>query len=193
MLDIIHDWAELLHHWEVCRLDGGVSQEDRRAAIRRFNTAESAKLFLLTTRAGGLGINLTSSDTVILFDSDWNPQMDLQAQDRAHRIGQTKPVIIYRFATANTVEQTLLDKADGKRRLEKLIIQKGKFKTFSKETSKDETEALDTLLLKEDFEKVTVAEEGAQIVSDAELDALLDRSPEAFAKNAVESKALRVV
>jgi len=119
--------------------------------------------------------------------------MDLQAQDRAHRIGQTKPVIIYRFATANTVEQTLLDKADGKRRLEKLIIQKGKFKTFSKETSKDETEALDTLLLKEDFEKVTVAEEGAQIVSDAELDALLDRSPEAFAKNAVESKALRVV
>lgn len=119
--------------------------------------------------------------------------MDLQAQDRAHRIGQTKPVVIYRFATANTVEQTLLDKADGKRRLEKLIIQKGKFKSFSKDASKDDAEALDSLILKEDFEKVTVVEEGDQILSDAELEALLDRSPEAFAKDAVESKALKVV
>jgi len=66
-LDIIHDWAELLHHWEVCRLDGGVSQEDRRAAIRRFNTAESAKLFLLTTRAGGLGINVCISSYLMWF------------------------------------------------------------------------------------------------------------------------------
>jgi ATP-dependent DNA helicase len=184
MLDIIQDWAEHLHGWEVCRLDGGVSQDVRREEIDRFKKKKSAKLFLLTTRAGGLGINLTASDTVILFDSDWNPQMDLQAQDRAHRIGQTKPVVIYRFATANTVEQTLLDKADGKRRLEKLIIQKGKFKSLDSKGPAEEEE-LSAILLKEDLEKVTVAEKGTQVLTDGELEALLDRSPEAFERRSV--------
>ncbi|KAF8249851.1 hypothetical protein K440DRAFT_542631 [Wilcoxina mikolae CBS 423.85] len=185
MLDIIEDWAEYLHKWEVCRLDGGVSQDIRREQIRKFNNEDKARIFLLTTRAGGLGINLTSSDTVIIFDSDWNPQMDLQAQDRAHRIGQTKPVVIYRFATANTVEQTLLDKADGKRRLEKLIIQKGKFKSLKDGPDDSKDEELSSLLLKEDFEKVNVVEKGQQVLTDEELEALLDRSPEAFAKKSV--------
>jgi ATP-dependent DNA helicase len=203
MLDIIEDWAEHLHKWEVCRLDGGISQDIRREQIRKFNNEDKARIFLLTTRAGGLGINvrsrndfysglalnilfqLTSSDTVIIFDSDWNPQMDLQAQDRAHRIGQTKPVVIYRFATANTVEQTLLDKADGKRRLEKLIIQKGKFKSLKDGPEDSKDEELSSLLLKEDFEKVNVVEKGQQLLTDEELEALLDRSPEAFAKKSV--------
>ena len=127
-------------------------------------------------------LQLTSSDTVIIFDSDWNPQMDLQAQDRAHRIGQTKPVVIYRFATANTVEQTLLDKANGKRRLERLIIQKGKFRSLAEE---DADEELGEVLLKEDFEKVQVLEEGRLVLSDEELEALLDRSAEAFARKGV--------
>ena len=83
------------------------------------------KIFLLSTRAGGLGINLTAADTVIIFDSDWNPQADIQAQDRVHRIGQTKPVIVYRFVTMGTVEQHILDKASGKRKLERLVIHKG--------------------------------------------------------------------
>jgi ATP-dependent DNA helicase len=195
MLDIIQEWAETLHGWETCRFDGGVSQEIRREEIKRFNTDKNVKLFLLTTRAGGLGINLTASDTVIIFDSDWNPQMDLQAQDRAHRLGQTKPVVIYRFATANTVEQTLLEKADGKRRLEKLIIQKGKFKSLTEEAPEEE---LSSLLLKEDFEKVNVVEKGAQVLSDQELEALLDRSLEAFERKSVGEKgegkaAVRVV
>ncbi|KAA8904172.1 putative SNF2 family helicase/ATPase PasG [Sphaerosporella brunnea] len=199
MLDIIQDWAEYLHGWKTCRLDGGVSQNVRREEIQKFNTNKNAKIFLLTTRAGGLGINLTASDTVILFDSDWNPQMDLQAQDRAHRIGQTKPVVIYRFATANTVEQTLLDKADGKRRLEKLIIQKGKFKSLASSVGGNEDEAeLSAILLKEDLEKVTVADKGQQVLTDDELEALLDRSPEAFERSSVgeagEGKAaVRVV
>jgi ATP-dependent DNA helicase len=90
MLDIIQDWATELHQWECCRIDGGVSQEDRREQIKSFNTNKNVKLFLLSTRAGGLGINLTAADTVIIYDSDWNPQQDLQAQDRAHRIGQTR-------------------------------------------------------------------------------------------------------
>jgi ATP-dependent DNA helicase len=92
MLDIIEDWAMQLHGWNCCRIDGGVSQEDRREQIKAFNTDKRFKLFLLSTRAGGLGINLTAADTVIIFDSDWNPQQDLQAQDRAHRIGQTKVI-----------------------------------------------------------------------------------------------------
>jgi len=90
MLDIIEDWATQLHKWQCCRIDGGVSQADRQQQIKAFNTEKEYKLFLLSTRAGGLGINLTSADTVVIFDSDWNPQQDLQAQDRAHRIGQTK-------------------------------------------------------------------------------------------------------
>lgn len=90
MLDIIEDWATQLHKWQCCRIDGGVSQADRQQQIKAFNTERDYKLFLLSTRAGGLGINLTSADTVVIFDSDWNPQQDLQAQDRAHRIGQTK-------------------------------------------------------------------------------------------------------
>ena len=90
MLDIIEDWATQLHGWNVCRIDGSVPQDERQEQIKMFNTDKDYKLFLLSTRAGGLGINLTGADTVIIFDSDWNPQQDLQAQDRAHRIGQTK-------------------------------------------------------------------------------------------------------
>jgi superfamily II DNA/RNA helicase len=90
MLDIIEDWATQLHDWQCCRIDGGVSQADRQQQIKLFNTEKEVRLFLLSTRAGGLGINLTAADTVVIFDSDWNPQQDLQAQDRAHRIGQTK-------------------------------------------------------------------------------------------------------
>ena len=75
-------------------------------------------------RAGGLGINLTAADTCIIYDSDWNPQQDLQAQDRCHRIGQTKPVMIYRLVTANTIDQKIVERAAAKRKLEKMIIHK---------------------------------------------------------------------
>ena len=72
----------------------------------------------------GLGINLTAADTVIIYDSDWNPQQDLQAQDRAHRIGQTKPVMVYRLVTANTIDEKIVERAAAKRKLEKMIIHK---------------------------------------------------------------------
>ncbi len=185
MLDIIEDWAVELRGWPVCRIDGGVSQPERQEQIRLFNQEDSEyKIFLLSTRAGGLGINLTASDTVILFDSDFNPQADLQAMDRAHRIGQTKPVLVLRFATDGTVEQNLLDKAEGKRRLEKLIIQNGKFRMKAKSTQHDQDEELSALLLKEDFEKVNVMEKGQQLLTDKELETLLDRSPEAYERAA---------
>ncbi|KAF8457597.1 SNF2 family N-terminal domain-containing protein [Kalaharituber pfeilii] len=189
-LDILSDYAEELRGWPVARIDGAVKFEDRREQIKRFNEDPEWKLFLLSTRAGGLGINLTSADTVILFDSDWNPQMDLQAMDRAHRIGQKRSVVVYRFATGGTVEEVLLEKADAKRRLEKLVIQKGKFRSVVDGVGKDagdEREGegegdkeLERILMKEEFEKVKVVGEGSVLLSDEELEVLLDRSPEAY-------------
>ena len=80
---------------------------------------------MLSTRAGGLGINLATADIVIIFDSDWNPQMDLQAMDRAHRIGQKKQVKVFRFIHENTMEEKLVERAEVKLRLDKLVIQQG--------------------------------------------------------------------
>jgi ATP-dependent DNA helicase len=182
-LDIIEEYATQLRSWECCRIDGAIAQSDRQAQIKAFNTKKSHKIFLLSTRAGGQGINLVAADTVILFDSDWNPQQDLQAQDRAHRIGQTKPVIIYRLATKGTVEQTLLEKADSKRRLERLVIQKGKFRSLldPSATSQDVDE-LRKVLGENDFERFDVGTDPASVLSDQELDILTDRSEEAYTR-----------
>lgn len=122
---------------------------ERRTEMARFQNGgddpDAPRLFILSTRAGGLGINLTAADTVIFYDQDWvctkaiqifnccpnsltilqNPQMDMQAQDRAHRIGQTKPVLIFRLVTAHTIENTIMQRANEKRRLEALVIAKG--------------------------------------------------------------------
>ena len=185
-LDILEEYAVTLRGWPTCRIDGSVSADDRAEAIQDFNTKKSHKLFLLSTRAGGLGINLTTADTVILFDSDWNPQQDLQAQDRAHRIGQTKPVIVYRLATKGTVEQTLLEKADGKRRLEKLVIQKDKFRSmWESKKSGNQYKELEDILGEDDFE-IHDAEEGGgeEVLSEADLKVLTDRSAKAYEKAA---------
>ncbi|KAI1373862.1 SNF2 family N-terminal domain-containing protein [Hypoxylon crocopeplum] len=180
-LDILHDYCADLRKWNVCRIDGGVAQEDRRQQIKEFNENPDFKIFLLSTRAGGQGINLASADTVILFDSDWNPQQDLQAQDRCHRIGQTRPVVVYRLATKGTVEEELLLSADAKRRLEKLVIKKGGFRTMGQKLDNNETldkEILQSLLLKDG--EVYQHSGGDRILSDEDIDVLCDRSDEAF-------------
>ncbi|KAI5285876.1 hypothetical protein KEM54_000227 [Ascosphaera aggregata] len=183
-LDILQDWATQLHSWKCCRVDGGVAQVERRELIKAFSTDPSYKIFLLSTRAGGQGINLTAADTVILYDSDWNPQQDLQAQDRAHRIGQTKPVIVYRLATKNTIEQTLLEKADSKRRLEKLVIQKGKFKgLLDSSTAPEGGDEFRQALGEEDgFEIIDVGNGTTSdaLLSDRDLETITDRSDEAY-------------
>ncbi|PWY77482.1 swi2/snf2-like protein [Aspergillus heteromorphus CBS 117.55] len=182
-LDILQDWATLLRSWNCCRIDGAVSQDDRRAQIKSFNTDPNYKLFLLSTRAGGQGINLTAADTVILFDSDWNPQQDLQAQDRAHRIGQTKPVIVYRLATKGTVEQTLLEKADSKRRLERLVIQKGKFRSLlHSDLSLSDVDDLKKALGQDEYESFETGADPSALLSKKDLDILTDRSEEAYAR-----------
>ncbi|TVY32832.1 Lymphoid-specific helicase [Lachnellula subtilissima] len=184
-LDLLEDYARDLRGYNVCRLDGSVAQDDRRKQIKEFNENPEFKLFLLSTRAGGQGINLATADTVILFDSDWNPQQDLQAQDRAHRIGQTKPVVIFRLATKGTVEETLLKSAEGKRRLEKAVIKKGGFKTMGQKMDNEGgmSEAdWKTLLLKDG--QVYKTSGGDEVLTDQDLDVLCDRSDEAYANAA---------
>ncbi|GKT45220.1 lymphoid-specific helicase [Colletotrichum spaethianum] len=183
-LDILQDYCEL-RKWNACRLDGSVSQESRRDQIKEFNENPAFKIFLLSTRAGGQGINLASADTVILFDSDWNPQQDLQAQDRCHRIGQNRPVIVYRLATKGTVEEELLLSADAKRRLEKLIIKKGSFKTMGQKVNLKEDldkETLKSLLLKDG--QIFKQSGEHEILSDKDLEVLCDRSDEAYSQAA---------
>ncbi|KZM23750.1 ATP binding [Ascochyta rabiei] len=184
-LDLIGQYLAL-RSWSHARIDGSVAQSDRQAQILAFNKSNSkdgTNIFILSTRAGGQGINLAAADTVILFDSDWNPQQDLQAMDRAHRIGQTRNVIVYRFATRNTVEQKLLESAEAKRRLEKLVIRKGGVRNNAgKGVEKEqEVEELQRLLRRSDGEKFDIAGEGeGRLFSEEELAILLDRSDEAY-------------
>ena len=125
MLDILSEYMDLRGH-SYQRLDGTIAAGPRRMAIDHFNAPESGDFcFLLSTRAGGLGINLMTADTVIIYDSDWNPQADLQAMARAHRIGQTKPVSVYRLLSKETIEEEILERARNKLMLEFLTIQRG--------------------------------------------------------------------
>ncbi|KAL1590576.1 hypothetical protein WHR41_00860 [Cladosporium halotolerans] len=139
VLDIMEDYS-VFRGYQYCRIDGSTAHEDRIAAIDEYNKEGSEKfLFLLTTRAGGLGINLTSADIVVLFDSDWNPQADLQAMDRAHRIGQKKQVQVFRLVTEQAIEEKVLERAAQKLRLDQLVIQQGRAQQQAKQTSsKDE-------------------------------------------------------
>ncbi|CAH1760888.1 9311_t:CDS:10 [Entrophospora sp. SA101] len=122
MLDILTDYLRL-RGYQHQRLDGSVPSEARKKAIENFNAPNSVDfVFLLSTRAGGLGINLNTADTVIIFDSDWNPQNDLQAMARAHRIGQKNHVNVYRFVTKDTIEESILERAKRKMVLEYCII-----------------------------------------------------------------------
>ncbi|XP_039591862.1 chromodomain-helicase-DNA-binding protein 6 [Polypterus senegalus] len=122
-LDILEDYL-IQRRYTYERIDGRVRGNLRQAAIDRFCKADSDRfVFLLCTRAGGLGINLTAADTCIIFDSDWNPQNDLQAQARCHRIGQSKAVKVYRLITRNSYEREMFDKASLKLGLDKAVLQ----------------------------------------------------------------------
>ncbi|KAJ3163274.1 hypothetical protein HDU88_006372 [Geranomyces variabilis] len=138
MLDILEDYC-VFRGYDYCRIDGQTAHEDRVNSIDEFNREGSKKfIFLLTTRAGGLGINLATADHVVMYDNDWNPQVDLQAEDRAHRIGQKKQVLVFRFITENAVEEKVIDKATQKLRLDQLVIQQGRAAQASKAANKDE-------------------------------------------------------
>ena len=122
MMDILEDYLWYRKH-RYLRLDGSASIADRRDMVNDFQAEGSEYfIFMLSTRAGGLGINLTAADTVIFYDSDWNPTMDAQAMDRAHRLGQKKEVTVYRLVTARTIEERILHRAKQKHSIQQMVI-----------------------------------------------------------------------
>ncbi|KAI0304101.1 SNF2 family N-terminal domain-containing protein [Russula brevipes] len=171
MLDILEDYC-LFRGYKYCRIDGSTAHEDRIAAIDEYNRPGSEKfIFLLTTRAGGLGINLTSADIVVLYDSDWNPQADLQAMDRAHRIGQTKQVYVFRFVTEESVEERMLERGAQKLRLDQLVIQQGR-QQLQKAANKEEL----LEMIHHGAEKIVNSSDAFQI--DDDIDAIILRGEE---------------
>eukprot|EP00192_Tetraselmis_astigmatica_P001503 CAMPEP_0117687286 /NCGR_PEP_ID=MMETSP0804-20121206/23042_1 /TAXON_ID=1074897 /ORGANISM="Tetraselmis astigmatica, Strain CCMP880" /LENGTH=1720 /DNA_ID=CAMNT_0005499315 /DNA_START=24 /DNA_END=5186 /DNA_ORIENTATION=- len=142
MLDILEDWLAGAGWGGYCRIDGSVSSAARQLRIDRFNKErDSYFCFLLSTRAGGLGINLATADTVIIFDSDWNPHNDLQAQARAHRLGQQKAVMIYRLVTRATIEERMMQQSKKKLMLEHVVVHK-----MSKDTAEYKQNELSDIL-----------------------------------------------
>lgn len=170
VLDILEDYLNYREYY-YCRIDGSTDMTSRDEQIEDFMSPDSEKfVFLLSTRAGGLGINLTSADTVIIYDSDWNPQMDMQAMDRAHRIGQKNPVMVYRLITENTIEEKIIERQQVKLKWDNLVIQQAKTasqknKTLSKEEIKEMLQYGASITLK--------AEKGT--ITDEEIDKVLER------------------
>jgi helicase SWR1 len=126
VLDILEIFLNF-HGYRYLRLDGATKIEQRQIMTERFNSDPKIPVFILSSRSGGLGINLTGADTVIFYDSDWNPCMDKQCQDRCHRIGQTRDVHIYRFVSEYTIEENIFKKANQKRMLDNVVITEGNF------------------------------------------------------------------
>jgi len=186
MLDILGDYLNM-KKWKFSRLDGSMNFLDRQENIDKFNTDPDQCIFLLSTRAGGLGINLTAADTCIIYDSDWNPQQDLQAQDRCHRIGQTKPVMVYRLVTANTFDQRIVERAAAKRKLEKMIIHRSKFKAGAESVSSSlqsiSPQELLALLDSKDYCGSVSAGSNGQVFTEEQMNQLLDRSDLAWGAN----------
>ncbi|XP_048149418.1 helicase SRCAP-like, partial [Corvus hawaiiensis] len=138
MLDVLERFLTFHGHIYL-RLDGSTRVEQRQALMERFNADKRIFCFILSTRSGGVGVNLAGADTVVFYDSDWNPTMDAQAQDRCHRIGQTRDVHIYRLISERTVEENILKKANQKRLLGDMAIEGGNFTTayFKQQTIRE--------------------------------------------------------
>ncbi|KAL4449582.1 hypothetical protein ABPG74_007405 [Tetrahymena malaccensis] len=127
MIDILEDFMTR-KKYKFFRLDGSCNISDRRDMVNEFQTSDKTFAFLLSTRAGGLGVTLTAADVVIFYDNDWNPTMDAQAMDRAHRIGQTKEVLVYRLVTKGTIEERILKRAQQKQMVQSTVYSGGAFK-----------------------------------------------------------------
>ena len=175
MLDLLEDYLEG-EGYKYERIDGGITGTLRQEAIDRFNAPQAQQFaFLLSTRAGGLGINLATADTVIIYDSDWNPHNDIQAFSRAHRIGQANKVMIYRFVTRNSVEERVTQVAKRKMMLTHLVVRPGmggKSTNFTKQELDDILRFGTEELFKEEEGK----EDDAIHYTDKAIDELLERS-----------------
>ena len=143
MLDIL-EWVLCHVGFSYARLDGDTAVEERQELVDKFNAKDSSlDTFLLSTRAGGQGLNLTGADTVILHDCDFNPQIDRQAEDRCHRLGQEKQVTVYRFVTEGTGDEKIVAIAEHKMNLGSTILAEGE---QAKHDSKEETRAMQRII-----------------------------------------------
>lgn len=195
LLNVIEDYL-LWRNWKYCRIDGNTKIDDRQKQMDVFNAEKTNGkeggrnmrddrhfVFLLSTRAGGLGINLATADTCIIFDSDWNPHQDSQAMDRCHRIGQTCPVAVYRLLTINTVDMEMMEKQISKNKLARMAITGGDFRKAGKRsTGEFSVNSLNSLL--EDDIKDLHARGGdieSHKIDDFEFESIMDRG-KLFAK-----------
>lgn len=157
-MTMVLDWIEDLleyYNYQYLRLDGNVASNKRQTLIDLYNNEDKYFVFLISTRAGGIGINLSSADTVIIYDNDWNPQEDIQAIDRCHRYGQTKPVVVYRLLTRNSIDNRMYNVAQKKKNLAQIII------------GKDNRETLMSLVIQENIDD-------SKSISDKDLEILVN-------------------
>lgn len=172
LMDILEIYLNL-YGFMFMRLDGTTKTEERGVLLQKFNEPDSPYfMFLLSTRAGGLGLNLQTADTVILFDSDWNPQMDQQAEDRAHRIGQKKEVRVFVLVSVGSIEEEILERAKQKMGIDAKVIQAGLFNNTS--TAQDRREMLEEIMRR------GTNSLGTDVPSEREINRLAARSDEEF-------------
>lgn len=186
LMHILEDYFQY-RGFTYLRLDGSTSADEREQRMFMFNASDSPHfIFLLSTRAGGLGLNLATADTVIIFDSDWNPAMDAQAQDRAHRIGQKNEVRVFRLVTNSPVEEKILSRATNKLNMNNLVVEAGKFNNRSKEAER--RAMLESLIRMEAEEAAANAngdgntvDEGLSVLEDDEINELMALTEEELA------------
>ncbi|VVB15168.1 unnamed protein product [Arabis nemorensis] len=172
LIDLLEIYLSL-NDYKYLRLDGTTKTDQRGILLKQFNEPDSPYfMFLLSTRAGGLGLNLQTADTVIIFDSDWNPQMDQQAEDRAHRIGQKKEVRVFVLVSIGSIEEVILERAKQKMGIDAKVIQAGLFNTTS--TAQDRREMLEEIMSK------GTSTLGTDVPSEREINRLAARTEDEF-------------
>ncbi|XP_063901193.1 uncharacterized protein LOC135120796 [Zophobas morio] len=173
LLTLLEDFM-FYRGYKYIRLDGQTTSQERGDLLDIFNRENSDYLvFILSTRAGGLGLNLQAADTVIIFDCDWNPHQDMQAEDRAHRIGQKREVRVLKFVTTNSIEEYILDTATRKLNMDAKVIQAGR---FDQKTSADERRKMLEIMLKEEEEQEDLKDNSAHSLE--EVNEMLARTEE---------------
>ncbi|KAF2861903.1 hypothetical protein K470DRAFT_213883 [Piedraia hortae CBS 480.64] len=168
MIDLMEEYLTY-RNYRYCRLDGSTKLEDRRDTVAAFQNTPEIFVFLLSTRAGGLGINLTSADTVIFYDSDWNPTIDSQAMDRAHRLGQTKQVTVYRLITRGTIEERIRKRALQKEEVQRVVIsgQTGSSVAFNSRREGNRTKEM-AMWLADDDQVAAIERREAEVMEEEE-------------------------
>lgn len=182
MMDLMEEFLTFRQH-NYIRLDGSSKLEDRRDLVHDWQTKPELFVFLLSTRAGGLGINLTAADTVIFYDSDWNPTIDSQAMDRAHRLGQTKQVTVYRLLTKGTIEERMRDRAKQKEQVQQVVMEgKASFAKKKDDPSSKKKDVAFLLLGGGDEEDVATVEDSAEPIV-TNLEAMYHEGEPEFSEN----------